>query len=532
MKRKTIVTIAKVLTGIVLSAGVSYFINHLLQEHYRKITISRDTTYVLGPVFSDGYVDYLSALDSQFSQGVTPENNAAIPLFKAIGLKDTIRAVDRPRLLAALHMPDVPDDTDTFTEYSAFCVNKAKAAAGRNSINNEGDVRELAWDQQAICAKSPWTAAQYPDVAQWLQKSAPALQLACDASKCQFYYVPLIGRPGLGSTLEVNIPSVGMLRELANALAARSMLAIAHGDFAAWREDFLAQQRLGRLLMHTPTLIQSLVGIAIIDQAYQQIPFALEHLSVDPSRQLLGDLRALDPTPDMVDCIDHCERLMPIGEITTLARFGPVESLGSGSDPLPAPRWFGFQPPIHFDDLLRQYNELWDREVAALRVAKYSQRVLAISAVEADRKASLAATTGSNSTAAIQRLILEMGNSFSSSRLLQDREHQNLRLTQLTLLLHIYHLEHNSYPPTLADLPDLRDSNLDLFADDAPIHYVPSADSCLIYSVGPNQRDDAGKRSEPKVARSFNLLAPSIPPEFDDIAIRLPSSPASRPAAP
>ena len=52
-----------------------------------KIAISRDTTYITGPLRADGYVDYIAAINERCSEGVTPENNAAIPFWQAVGPK-------------------------------------------------------------------------------------------------------------------------------------------------------------------------------------------------------------------------------------------------------------------------------------------------------------------------------------------------------------------------------------------------------------------------------------------------------------
>ena len=50
-----------------------------------EITISKETTYITEPLRKDGYVDYVAALNERFRAGVTPENNAAVPFWKAMG---------------------------------------------------------------------------------------------------------------------------------------------------------------------------------------------------------------------------------------------------------------------------------------------------------------------------------------------------------------------------------------------------------------------------------------------------------------
>src|SRR5438046_1013453 len=50
-----------------------------------KITISMETTYITEPLRPDGYPDYVAALNQRASEGVTPENNAAVLLQRAFG---------------------------------------------------------------------------------------------------------------------------------------------------------------------------------------------------------------------------------------------------------------------------------------------------------------------------------------------------------------------------------------------------------------------------------------------------------------
>src|SRR5437763_7616782 len=55
------------------------------KKHRGKFTISKETTYITGPLDKDGYIDYAAALNERLSKGVTPENNANVLIWKAIG---------------------------------------------------------------------------------------------------------------------------------------------------------------------------------------------------------------------------------------------------------------------------------------------------------------------------------------------------------------------------------------------------------------------------------------------------------------
>jgi hypothetical protein len=65
-----------------------------------KVTISKETTYITEPLRPDGYPDYLAALDQRRSEGVTPENNAAVPLMRALGPGIISKNIRRGSVLA------------------------------------------------------------------------------------------------------------------------------------------------------------------------------------------------------------------------------------------------------------------------------------------------------------------------------------------------------------------------------------------------------------------------------------------------
>src|SRR5882724_6299952 len=72
------------------------------------------------------------------------------------------------------------------------------------------------------------------------------------------------------------------------------------------------------------------------------------------------------------------------------------------------------------------------------------------------------------------------------------------RLTQLALALALYKSEHNTYPPTLADLAPtyLKSVPLDNFTD-RPFIYARTEKGYTLYSVGPNLTDEAGNPTAP-----------------------------------
>ena len=68
------------------------------------VTISKETTYLTEPLRADGYVDYLAAVNQRCQAGVTPENNAAVLFWRAVGPKE-IRPEYRDKYFQMLGIP-------------------------------------------------------------------------------------------------------------------------------------------------------------------------------------------------------------------------------------------------------------------------------------------------------------------------------------------------------------------------------------------------------------------------------------------
>ena len=91
------------------------------------ITISKETTYITGPLRPDGYVDYLAAINQRASQGVTPENNAAVPFFKAMG-PGMVDKNCRDRYYKMLGMAPLPEEGVYFVSLDKYADVRSRQA--------------------------------------------------------------------------------------------------------------------------------------------------------------------------------------------------------------------------------------------------------------------------------------------------------------------------------------------------------------------------------------------------------------------
>jgi hypothetical protein len=69
--------------GIAISLAISLVI--AAWPGSSTFAISPETTYVTEPADKDGYIDYVTALNQRLSQGVSPEKNANVLIWQAIG---------------------------------------------------------------------------------------------------------------------------------------------------------------------------------------------------------------------------------------------------------------------------------------------------------------------------------------------------------------------------------------------------------------------------------------------------------------
>lgn len=78
-----------------------------------KFTIGKETTYVIGPLDKDGYIDDAAALNERLGKGVTAENSANVLLWKAIGPSRAI-GIPPAGYFKLLGIDELPEKGDNF----------------------------------------------------------------------------------------------------------------------------------------------------------------------------------------------------------------------------------------------------------------------------------------------------------------------------------------------------------------------------------------------------------------------------------
>jgi hypothetical protein len=496
-----------------------------------KFTIGKDTTYVTGPLDKDGYIDYTAALNERLRRGVTPENNANVLLWKALGPTPGGEKM-AAEFFQWLGIKAPPEQGEYFIDLSRYIKDHLKI--------DPGDEADAIKEQLDRSTQRCWTANEYPHVASWLKANEKPLALVIEATKRPQYFSPLVPtRTGKESSGLVGAPLGGAhaCRELATALAARALLRAGQGAVDDAWQDLLACHRLGRLVGRAGTLIEGLTSIAIENIACQAELAFLDRAKPTAQRiqDCLKDLHGLPPLADPADQVGLGERFMFLDALQTMAQKDsqPLESLFGDAAAKECKLPVQVPEGINWDAALRVGNRWYDRIVAGMHERDRGARKKKFDQIEAelktlkkkveDAKEEIAAILRDKSGKELDKarsdflgetighilmgLMLPSGDGLQQSADRTAQVHDNL---VLAFALVWYQRDHGHYPKGLPALTPkyLGQVPQDRFSGKALV-YHPTDNGFLLYSVGVNGKDDNGRGYDEN-------------PPGDDLSVRMP----------
>ena len=110
------------------------------------VTVSAETTFLLGPLNADGTVNYVAAANELLGRGVTPENNAAVPLIQAIG-PQMLPEAGRAEMLRRLGIAALPEEGEYFALFHDYLADGHAVPEGepaRGEVIAPAPVSDLA----------------------------------------------------------------------------------------------------------------------------------------------------------------------------------------------------------------------------------------------------------------------------------------------------------------------------------------------------------------------------------------------------
>ena len=494
-----------------------------------KITVAKETTWILGPVNPDGTVNYVAYLDAKFKAGITPENNAAIPLLRALGPRSLPPATKR-RTLERLGIFPLPDKGNYFMSLSTYLWNrlaKSKDPAERAAFDAT-DARE---SKNLVAARTrPWSRQDYPILAKWLLANEKPLKLVRLATQRPRWYVPILSAAKSPDLIDFGSYAHTVPLSAGRALAARSMLEWNKGNFNKAKADWLTLHRLARLMSQGPTFIDRLRGMHLEMHAVAAWGGLVREnrLTKTRAKGLLADIRALPPLPSPVEALDEHGRFVLLDMVT-------IVSGQRTSNVRTAVEVLGFEikdPPnitadlVDWDVVLRRHNSAHDRLVGAWRKRPFAEARKQFAGLSRDAKEMSEAVSSLNTPGAVAafRARLASVSPAKARRMRSDLVAKSLltmlfmsldmpfhekwlartarpRLAVVSLALAVHKAEHGRWPARLAQLePRLLKSIPDDPFTDKPLIYKRHGSGYVLYSVGPNVKDDGGAKDRKKKA--------------------------------
>ncbi len=503
-----------------------------------KIIISRETTYILGPVNPDGTVNYVKYLDDKCAQGVTAANNAAPLLLRAFG-PDMLPARIRSETLSRLNLPaDIFDGDKHFIEW------KDRARPGKAAANSSAGPKAGRDDNISISEVHEMLLAGqvHPDLEAWLASNAGPMELICQAVKKERFYLPLVSPSNPPYLVDVIIPNWMGYRQAADALAMRARLNASRNDMRGVWDDVLTAQKLARLLDRSPFLIVRLVGLVADARVGEAGIEIATRYPMQPAegRGVLTRLIAAQSRANIVDTIDEGERCLELDAAMMLSRVGQGRGQAIGGVPVTG------SSDLDWNQALRELNAWRDAMVEPMRLPRFHGQAEAWRAYNDMSKKFQAETKstrgmlikasliryggrlarGARTTLITNVLIAILEPAFGGVVDKEDEVKMACEIETLAVALACFRAEQGRWPAELKELcPSLlKEIPADRFST-SPLVYRPNDNGYLLYSVGRNLRDDGGQSDSRRSGMSSDERK-------DDIVAEVkPRQAASKPAA-
>ncbi len=448
----------------------------------RCYRVSKETTSIIEPLRSDGSVDYVAALNERQRQGVTPENNAAVLFWKAVGPAEILPEV-RTKYFGMLGIPPLHESGDYFVSLDNF-VDRRLTAAGTSDRKAKAAARYAAGDRLNVARQRPWSPQEFPVLAEWLAVNEKPLSLLVEASKRPRRYDPLCCRVGT-ALMGVPFPANMTYRDVAQTFCARATLRLGEGKVEEAWDDLLACHRLARLAGQCPTLIEALTAFAVEGTACDGDRALLQHAQLGRAEiaAMREDLGRLPPMPRVADKIDTAERFTYLDIVSDSSRHGmkavtqfyeELKLYGEGEfDELEnvfnSMTRHGRTTAIDWDLVLRMGNSWYDRIVEASDSSTAAGQRRALREIDVDFARLETAVADAESLEESMRddpakaLSERLGQILLTFYLMKPTDYlasenrgiMQFELNKIGFALASYRADHGAYPGKLTDLvPD------------------------------------------------------------------------------
>ncbi len=478
----------------------------------KELIVSEETTYLTEPLNDDGTVNYHKYLEEQASDGVTPENNAAIGILQVMGPEAIYGREDAEAIVPlAAEALGVSVETlckdMTFQDFDDFCTDRDWELHPDTGWEERPDW----WDVREHLQAHPWSAQEYPIPAEWVAANEDVLDHVVAGLAKPGHYLPdiCLSDP---PTYEVGRIRLGHLMMLTRALTVRAMFRVASGDPEGAWGDIYAIRQLARH-MGDGNLLQYMISMGLDRIALDAQEALLREGSPDADllEQMVDDI-ALLKAPSFVDAV-RGERLFSLAIIQS-AYAGHIPEDDRAIWFSLTEHWDG--ESVNVNHYMRRVNAMneqmvrvvdqpyygailaqWDDEYGDIQDEEFTLDVDAMMAKMDQEPTILTWGEGEDAEAATDALI-DAGRPSELAHIRQmvvaSGEFTARRVAlDVAIALERYRMDHGEYPGELEALVPayLDEVPADPF-DGEPMRYLLTGDAAVVYSVGANLTDDGG----------------------------------------
>lgn len=529
-RRRTTRRISRVLLGLIAVLVAGFFWQ--LFGPNPPIRVSRATTYITEPLGADGLPDYRRYLIEKMSEGVTPEKNGAVQFWRAVW-PGSLDPADQQLIADALGVRHPLRQGERLT-------------ALESSSASEEDLKRSV--------QQPWTEADSPTLAKWIDDQSTALDLIVEASRMPEWWSP---SPSVladknDAMVGWHLPLPGYARMACRGLICRSWLRLGRDDpEGAWK-DCQAVYRIAGQLHKDWFLVSHVAGDAVVGDANHVAAAVLSHRHPPALSLAVGEeLRRVAALLATRGPSLQGERCMMLDSLLFLAghrnaRDGEYTGQSKLSDQIAT------VCTVDYNVSLVAINQEMDAAESALMEPTWKDRIAALSQLDQrielayksrtlNYPATLSLPIRSRTVSAIFNALMFPGLIWSSERLAYT-ETVSLLVGTAAQLVTVRGAA-DAFPDAL--IPALRTVPEDVLTG-SPLVYRRTDDGFLLYSVGLNGVDDGGSNDgermgpamfegrpmeywmaieplgDPEATEQDHPRFKQIPPGADDISLRFP----------
>jgi tetratricopeptide (TPR) repeat protein len=464
--------------------------------------------------------DCVGAFNERSSRGVTPQNNAVVPLYEALGPVEVYWSPnDEFYRMLGMKRPPVQGEYLMRLCWTDRQIDFSDPRSG--SWNHAAEV----WSEFPEALRRPWTKAEFPRLARCLAANRAPLAKIIEASRRPRFYSPVSESFRDLPALSILLPEFIVFRELDHLLTAQATLYLGEGKVDKAWEVTLALFRWSRLLAQSPSTVNHLVGALFHYDACMLTASISHYGGLDRKRldQLQEELRRVPPFPSFADAVRYETRYIYTDIVQRTARLGPLglrratsaicglsgepaRIIGSDATDPNRTAWL-FNESVDWDEVNRlgllrieQAARIFEQPTRKQRNPACDDMVGSLHRSEQSLTRSLPFMVlgiiprDLDSSSVAECLVLLAIPGIQPLCNVEDRIDADMSLARISLSLAAYRADHAAYPEQLAQLVPqyLSEVPKDLFTG-GDLHYVRYGKGYRLYSVGPNQKDDGGR---------------------------------------